>query len=182
MIDQSNRAGKLNVNGSEDLRGPNLSYVPTSVCMPPPSSPHSTMTKRRMNTKRSRELVQDPRKFNRRSSLTRSSIDLQPPVLSYRTKGKIDIRKSSPTEHLTWFFCLMLPLNRLYTHTYIHAYPEQRFSHNLHFLFPAHAQKGRFIDFPPYFCIHVYICICVCASCCFITYSNSNSFCHLCIK
>ncbi|CAF0852005.1 unnamed protein product, partial [Adineta ricciae] len=64
MIDQSNRAGKLNVNGSEDLRGSNLTYVPKLVCMPPPPSPHSTITKRRVNTKRNRELAQDPRKVH----------------------------------------------------------------------------------------------------------------------
>ena len=94
MIDQSNRAGKLNVNGSEDLRGSNLSYVPKLVCMPPPPSPHSTVIKRRVNTKRNRELAQDPRKSHRRSSFTRTSIDVQPPVLSYRTKGKIYLEKA----------------------------------------------------------------------------------------
>jgi hypothetical protein len=87
MIDQSNRAGKLNINGSEDLDGPNL------LCIP---SPSTIVAKRYNHSKRIRGLSQNEKRLHRRTNSTKTPIasasaatviSRQSP-LSYTTKGK----------------------------------------------------------------------------------------------
>jgi hypothetical protein len=90
MIDQSNRAGKLNINGSEDLDGPNL------LCLPPSSTP---VPKRYTHSKRIRAVSQNEKKLHRRatyskitmtssSSAAAATVTSRQSPLSYSTKGK----------------------------------------------------------------------------------------------
>jgi hypothetical protein len=87
MIDQSNRAGKLTVNVGEDLNGQNLSYVPTSICIPP-----IIVTKRRNHPKRIRESLKNQRRLHHRTNSTKTSVSAavasRRSPLSYMTKGK----------------------------------------------------------------------------------------------
>jgi hypothetical protein len=85
MIDQSNRAGKLNINGSEDLDGPNL------LCLPSPCTP---VAKRYNHSKQIRRLSQNEKRVHRRTTSTKLPITSAATVisrqspLSYTTKGK----------------------------------------------------------------------------------------------
>jgi hypothetical protein len=86
MIDQSNRAGKLNIDGSEDLDGQNLLCVPTSICVP-------ITAKRYNHSKRLRGVPQNQKKLHRRTNSTKMPITAaavvsrrSPPL--YMTKGK----------------------------------------------------------------------------------------------
>jgi hypothetical protein len=90
MIDQSNRAGKLNIDGSEDLDGQNLLCVSTSICVP-------TIARRHNHSKRTRGLPQNQKKLHYRTKSTKMSAAAPPPLpadvsrrspLSYMTKGK----------------------------------------------------------------------------------------------
>jgi hypothetical protein len=79
MIDQSNRAGKLNRNGSEDLDGKK------NLCL-------HTITKRRNPAKRVRGTPQNQRKLHHQTSSTKipspASVISRRPPLSSITKGK----------------------------------------------------------------------------------------------
>ncbi|CAF3654868.1 unnamed protein product [Adineta steineri] len=99
MIDQSNRAGKLTVNVSEDLPGQNLSHVPTSICI----SPGTTMIKQRnqqqRHPNRRRGVPHNQKKLCRRPNSSKTSVISKRSSLSYMTKGKTAI----PTEFTDCF-------------------------------------------------------------------------------
>jgi hypothetical protein len=81
MIDQSNRAGKLNINGSEDLDGQN--FLRES---PPPTG------KGYDHSKRNQGLPQNQKRLHRRTKSTKipvtAAIVSRQSSLSYMTKGK----------------------------------------------------------------------------------------------
>jgi hypothetical protein len=86
MIDQSNRAGKLNIDGSEDLDGQNLLCAPTPICVP-------AIARRHNHSKRTRVLPQNQKKLHYRTKSTKMSAPAPADVsrrspLSYMTKGK----------------------------------------------------------------------------------------------
>ncbi len=89
MIDQSNRAGKLNINGSENLDGQNvLSAHPSST----------TVAKRHNQSKRTRGLPQNEKRLHHPTNSTKTpmtsaaaaaaTVVSRQSSLSYTTKGK----------------------------------------------------------------------------------------------
>ena len=92
MIDQSNRAGKLNVNGGKNFDGQNLLCIPPPVC----TSLTATTTTRYNHLKQSRGLPQNQKKLHRRTNSTKtpvtaaaaSAVVSRRSPLSYMTKGK----------------------------------------------------------------------------------------------
>jgi hypothetical protein len=73
MIDQSNRAGKCYINGSDNINDPNSLCIPSSVSSP-------IMTKRHKYQSKSRELLLNKRKLHRRTNQQLSPLCI--------TKGK----------------------------------------------------------------------------------------------
>jgi hypothetical protein len=87
MIDQSNRAGKLNINGGETPDGQNL------LCVPAASVSSPTTAKRLNYTKYSRVLPQNQKRLHRRTNsskmpVTAAAVASRRSPLSYMTKGK----------------------------------------------------------------------------------------------
>jgi hypothetical protein len=91
MIDQSNRAGKSNINDGEDLDGQNRLCLPAPICLP------STITKRQNHSRRTRGSAQIKRKSHRQTNSTKIPVTAAAAAvavvsrrspLSYMTKGK----------------------------------------------------------------------------------------------
>jgi hypothetical protein len=94
MIDQSNRAGKLNINGSEDLDGPNLLRLP---------SPSTPVAKRYNHSKPIRRLSQNEKRIHRQTTSTKLPITSAATVISRQSPLSYTTKAAIPTEFTDCF-------------------------------------------------------------------------------